>query len=51
MANSEKMATQATQDEEKQNRNITHYCVGHHYIQWLSVTGGTGNTASGYHLV
>jgi hypothetical protein len=33
MDNPEKLATYGSQDEEKQNRNTTQYCVGHHYTQ------------------
>ena len=32
MENPEKPATQGTQDEDKQSKNIT-ICVGHHYTQ------------------
>ena len=32
MNNPEKLATQGTQDEEKQSKNTTQY-VGHHYMQ------------------
>ena len=31
MINSETLATQGTRDEEKQNKNTTQICVGHHY--------------------
>ena len=34
MDNPEKLiATQGTQDEDKQNKNTTQLCVGHHYAQ------------------
>ena len=33
MGNPEKMATYGTQGEEKQNKNTTQHCVGHHYTQ------------------
>ena len=33
MDNPEKLATYVTQDEEKQNKNTTHICVGHYYTQ------------------
>ena len=31
--NPEKLATQGTQDEDKQNKNTTQKCVGDHYAQ------------------
>jgi len=33
MDNPEKLATQGTQDEEKQNKTHNTICVGHHYTQ------------------
>jgi hypothetical protein len=33
MDNPEKMATQGTQDEDKQNKKHNTICVGHHYTQ------------------
>ena len=33
MDNPEKMATQCTQDEDKQNKKHNTICVGHHYTQ------------------
>ena len=33
MDKAEKLATQGTQDEEKQNKKHNILCVGHHYTQ------------------
>ena len=33
MDNPEKLATQGTQDEDKQNKKTTQKCVGDHYAQ------------------
>ena len=33
MDNPEKLATQGTQDKEKQNKKHNTICVGHHYTQ------------------
>ena len=37
----DKLATQGTQDDEKQNKNKNTICVGHHYMQTNTETNHT----------